>query len=81
VIGIIWPVPPEIDNAELERRLFVPKGFYPEPTRPMPDWSDIHAELRRRGVTLLLLLLLLLLLFWEEYRTGRPDGYGVARHH
>ena len=71
VIGITWPVPVEIDDAELERRLFTPAGFYKAPTRVMPDWNHVHAELRRRGVTLLLL--------WEEYRAEQPDGYGYSR--
>ena len=69
VIGITWPV--ELDDAELERLLFTPPGFYEEPTRPQPDWSRIHGELRRRGVTLMLL--------WEEYRSEHPDGYGYSR--
>ena len=55
VIGITWPVPAEIDDAELERRLFAPAGFGKPPVRIMPDWHHVHAELRRRGVTLLLL--------------------------
>ncbi len=71
MIGITWPVPTEIDDAELERRLFTPAGFYKAPTRATPDWNHVHAELRRRGVTLLLL--------WEEYRTDQPDGYGYRR--
>jgi len=71
VIGITWPVPAEIDDAELERRLFAPAGFYKAPTRAMPDWNHVHAELRRRGVTLLLL--------WEEYRAEHGDGYGYSR--
>ncbi len=58
VIGITWPIPPEVDDAELERRLFAPAGFNKPPARIMPDWTHIHAELRRRGVTLELL--------WEE---------------
>jgi transposase len=69
VVGITWPV--DLDDAELERLLFTPAGFYEGPTRPQPDWSRMHAELRRRGVTLLLL--------WEEYRAGHPDGYGYSR--
>jgi transposase len=69
VVGITWPV--ELDDAELERLLFTPAGFYEGLTRPQPDWSGIHAELRRRGVTLMLL--------WEEYRTEHPDGYGYSR--
>ena len=71
VIGITWPVPAEVDDAELERRLFTPRGFYTEPTRALPDWNHVHAELRRRSVTLLLL--------WEEYRAGQPEGYGYSR--
>jgi transposase len=71
VIGITWPVPAEIDDAELERRLFTPAGFYKAPTRAVPDWNHVHTELRRRGVTLLLL--------WEEYRAEHPDGYGYSR--
>ena len=30
VIGITWPVPEEIDDAELERRLFTPPSFEAE---------------------------------------------------
>ena len=36
VIGITWALPAEIDDAELERRLFTPAGFK-APTRVMPD--------------------------------------------
>lgn len=46
VIGITWPVPAELDDAELERRLFTPAGFYKTPTRVMPNWHHVHAELR-----------------------------------
>jgi transposase len=34
----------------------------------LPDWTAVHRELKRRGVTLLLL--------WEEYRAEHADGYG-----
>nr|MDA8251400.1 IS21 family transposase [Rhodospirillales bacterium] len=71
VLGITWPVPAALDDAALERRLFAPAGFHPVPPRAMPDWNHVHAELRRRGVTLLLL--------WEEYRAEEPDGYGYSR--
>lgn len=64
VVGMTWPV--ELDDAELERLLFTPAGFHEGPTRPQPDWSRMHAELRRRGVTLMLL--------WEEYRAEHADG-------
>jgi hypothetical protein len=34
-----------------------------------PDWTQVHHELRRPGVTLLLL--------WEEYRAVHPCGYAL----
>jgi transposase len=72
VVGITWPVPPELDDAALEGKLFTPPGVITaEKVRPQPDWARLHAELRRPGVTLLLL--------WEEYRAGQPDGYGYSR--
>ena len=36
VIGITWPIPPEITDAELER-LFTPAGFHEGSTKPLPD--------------------------------------------
>jgi transposase len=71
VVGITWPVPPELDDAALERKLFTPPFASTEALRPQPEWTRIHAELRRPGVTLLLL--------WEEYRDGQPEGYGYSR--
>lgn len=71
VIGITWPVPEEIDDAELERRLFTAPSFEERPKRPPLDWSRLHEELKRRGVTLMLL--------WLEYRADEPDGFGYSR--
>jgi transposase len=72
VVGITWPVPSELDDTALERKLFTPPGaMATETARPQPDWVPIHAEMRRAGVTLLLL--------WEEYRARQPDGYGYSR--
>jgi transposase len=71
VVGITWPVPADLDDAALEGRLFSPPFAIPENPRPQPDWSRLHAELRRPGVTLFLL--------WEEYRAGQPAGYGYSR--
>jgi transposase len=66
VVGVTWPVPDAMDDAVLEDLLF-PAPSEPRVTRPEPDWAVIHAEMKRKGVTLALL--------WEEYRVGRPDGY------
>ena len=72
VIGITWPVPDELDDAVLERKLFAPAGYNPPQSKPLPDWAHVHAELRRRSVTLALL--------WQDYRGQHPDdGYGYSR--
>jgi transposase len=71
VIGITWPIPAELDDAALERKLFAPAGYNPPRSKPLPDFGYVHAELRRRGVTLVLL--------WQEYRGAHPDGYGYSR--
>jgi transposase len=71
VVGITWPVPAGLDDVALEGQLFTPPFTSAQASRPQPDWSRIHAELRKPGVTLQLL--------WEEYRFGQPDGYGYSR--
>src|SRR5450756_3201574 len=67
VAGLSWPIPDEIDDAELEQRLFPPTDAVSAAARNEPDWSHIHAELKRRGVTLALL--------WQEYRAEHAQGY------
>jgi transposase len=71
VVGITWPIPADLDDASLERKLFAPAGYNPPRSRPVPDFGHVHAELRRRGVTLVLL--------WQEYRAAYRDGYGYSR--
>ena len=67
--GLGWPLPPELDEAALEARLFVPSALARE--RVSPDLVLVHQELKRVGVTLHLL--------WEEYREVHPDGYGYSQ--
>ena len=58
-------VPDSLDDAALERRLFpapMPSGTQ----RPLPHWSEVHRELRRKDVTLALL--------WQEYKAAHPEG-------
>jgi hypothetical protein len=71
VIGITWPVPNEPDDPALERKQFASAGYNPPRSKPLPDWAHMHAELRRRGVTLALL--------WQDYRGQHPDRYGYSR--
>jgi len=67
--GLGWPLPPELDDAALEARLFTTAE--PGRERVAPDCGWIHQELKRPGVTLHLL--------WEEYREVHPDGYGYSQ--
>ena len=65
VQGLSWPLPPSLDDGELEHRLFpapAPSGT----RRPLPDWGEIHRELRRKGVALSLL--------WHEYKPAHHEG-------
>ena len=71
VIGITWPIPDELDDAALERRLFDLPGESARPGRVMPDWVKVHDELKRRGVTLEIL--------WSEYRATCADGIGYTQ--
>jgi transposase len=68
--GLSWPLPDGVDDAALDRRLFPPPPP-PGVKRPLPDWSEVHTELRKKGVTLALL--------WEEYKSVYPDGYQYSQ--
>jgi transposase len=64
-----WPLPEDMGEAELNAHLFKrPVELSP---KPQPDWSQIHQELARKGVTLQLL--------WQEYNQARPHGYQYSR--
>ena len=65
--GLGWPLPDDLDDAQLEARLFTPVVAPRAPGRPIPDWAEVHRELRRKDVTLQLL--------WLEYKARHPDGY------
>jgi transposase len=69
--GIAWPVPPEIDDDTLERRLFPALEVAKDVVRPLPELREVQRELKRRGVTLQLV--------WEEYWAQHHDGYGYSR--
>lgn len=63
--GLSWPLPDDGDEAALEARLF-PVAPVAARSRPLPDWSVVHRELARKGVTLMLL--------WEEHKETHPEG-------
>jgi transposase len=68
--GLTWPLPEGLSEEDLERRLFprVPVSVRKESE---PNWSEIHRELRKKGITRQLL--------WEEYRQGAPRGYHYSQ--
>ena len=68
--GLTWPLPPELDDATLEKCLFK-LAQVAGTARPLPEWATIHRELKRVGVTLHLL--------WLEYREIHPEGYAYSQ--
>jgi len=64
-LGLIWPLPPALDDAELAR-MFYP-GTDTTATRrfQLPDWPAMHQELKRKGMTKQLL--------GEEYTERYPN--------
>jgi len=56
--GISWPLPADMDDAQLEALLF-PRAAPHVERHAAPDFAQVHQELKRKGVTLTLL--------WEEY--------------
>jgi len=65
--GLSWPLPAGLDDTELEAKLFPPAVAIPADQRAVPDWAEVHRELKRQGVTLTLL--------WDEYKAAHPEGY------
>ncbi len=64
--GLTWPLPEELSEEGLHARLYRCEPP-PRSGRPEPDFSHIHSELARRGVTRLLL--------WQEYKAEQPEGW------
>lgn len=71
--GLSWPLPEGMSDPELVERLMKPATASPDVSqgKSLPDWSVIHEQLRRKGVTLQLL--------WQEYRQTYPEGYQRSR--
>lgn len=69
--GLSWPMPENIDDAQLEQILFDQVPSTIKDQRPPLDFSKIHKELKRKGVTLMLL--------WHEYKAENPQGYQYSQ--
>lgn len=71
-----WEQVSEIDDAELEQRLYPKAPGHCSPggapsIRTMPDWAKIHSERARPGVTLALL--------WQEYQQDNAEAMKYSR--
>ena len=71
VSGLSWEEVEAQDDEALEQCLFPSEQESTDRSRSLPDWSEIHEELKRKSVTLSLL--------WQEYREDHPEGYGYSR--
>jgi transposase len=72
--GLRWPLPEGLSERQLEQQLFAePKRLCGNDTpRVIPDWSEIHRQMKRQGVTLMLL--------WQEYKEQHPErGYHYSQ--
>src|SRR5262245_30456421 len=67
--GLGWPLPAELDEQTLARKLQPPAAANPTPL-PLPNFPDLHHQMRRKGITLQLL--------WEEYAEANPAGLPQA---
>jgi transposase len=68
--NITWPLPEGMSEQEFYDRLFLPVS-QAITQRPLPEWEEIHRELRKKGMTLRLL--------WREYRDLHTDGLGYTQ--
>jgi transposase len=58
-LGLKWPLPLEMTDADLQRAFFPEKGRGSTGAAKVPDFEHIHKELAKPGVTMTLL--------WDEY--------------
>jgi transposase len=49
--GLSWEQVEALDDEALEQRLFPSERVSTERRRVLPDWSEIHQELKGNGVT------------------------------
>jgi transposase len=70
--GIGWPLPDGLDEETLEARLFPPPSAELAARRPVPEWRQVHRDLKEnKHVTLRLV--------WLEWREDNPDGWGYSQ--
>ena len=68
--GLSWPLPEGLDDSQLDALLYPPPPAVATDQRPVPDWAEVHRELRRPNMTMALL--------WEDTGAGRPGLAGIG---
>jgi transposase len=69
--GLSWPLPVDLDDAQLENLLFPSTEPIAPEKRGMPPMDYLYQELKKKGVTLQLL--------WCEYKQANPKGYQYSQ--
>jgi transposase len=69
--GLNWPLPDALTDQQLYNLLFPPATPVVSSGRALPDFTYLHTELKRKGVTLMLL--------WEEYLAEHSQGYRYSQ--
>jgi transposase len=62
--GLPWPT--DLDDKSLEIQLYKKPNLFRKDHSTLPEWKEVHKELRRKGVTRYLL--------WQEYKERDPQG-------
>ena len=72
--GLAWPLPPDLDERQLQDRLYgQAAGSWANRRLEVLDFAAVHKELRgRKNLTLQRL--------WEEYREQHADGYSYSQY-
>ena len=67
--GLPWPLPVELNDDELTKKLFPSKNKVS--IKPMPDFKDLVIEMSKPNMNFMVL--------WEEYKQDNPDGYQYSQ--
>lgn len=69
--GVSWPLPEDLDDEGLDALLF--PSVEAMSARPVPDWAEVHKELRSKRHHMTLRLL------WLEWKATHPNGWGYTQ--
>jgi transposase len=66
-LQLTWERVQSLNEKQLTELFYPAQKTLPETFYELPDWSEVHRELSRKGMTKQLL--------WEEYAEQHTDGY------